>query len=129
MDTVDHTSKVSSCESVGAASPCVANGAMIIDIDGQRHSAPGLYDLSEGYSVAVANLPHACKERSSTYKIQHAYELDGHNRRLADQPFEQFITDRDLLNASECKEWLAKATTETGGTPISSRSFRYVCSC
>ena len=118
LETVDPTTHTVSCESVGATAPCVANGAMTVDIDGERKSAPGLYDLGEGYSVAVANLPTECKARSKTYESTHGHELKNpshHDRRLTDQGFKEYITDRVLLDADRCKDYIAKASEQING--------------
>ena len=60
IETVDHTAKSVSCESIGAKSPCVANGAVKMQLNGEDLIAPGGIRCCLTVTTCLPVQYHAC---------------------------------------------------------------------
>ena len=49
------------CSGLGASSPCIANGDMVVTVNGEKQTHPGTFELGGDFKLAVANLPKECK--------------------------------------------------------------------
>ncbi|CAM9288994.1 unnamed protein product [Ectocarpus sp. 8 AP-2014] len=100
-------------------SPCLADGALIVLLDGEESLlAPGTVVLGGDVEVSAANLPGACRSFGfEKYWERKKLENARAGRRLRTTPSmgEWILEDPTATNMDECAEYVARAEAEEGG--------------
>ncbi|CAM9880304.1 unnamed protein product, partial [Hapterophycus canaliculatus] len=101
----------------GSASPCLADGALSVVLDGNEEGlvAPGSATLAPDVAVGAVNLPGACRSfgfEKYWERKKLAYAQTG--RRLAESASmaEWILSDPTATNIDECTEYVARVVTD-----------------